>query len=127
MAKRKTTKRKVRKPRPADKIIAGLNEALARTKAGEWKVGETLRIRLPNDYIVKDNVNHPSHYGGADNPYEAIKVLENRMTKEEVIGFLKASVYTYNDRAKYKGNELEDYEKALWYQNRLVNFMKNGS
>lgn len=108
MAKRKTTKRKVRKPRPADKIMAGLNEALARTKAGEFN----------------KNVNHPSHYGGADNPYEAIKVLENRMTKEEVIGFLKASVYTYNDRAKYKGNELEDYEKALWYQNRLVNFMK---
>ena len=21
-------------------------------------------------------VNHPSHYGGADNPYEAIKVIE---------------------------------------------------
>lgn len=76
-----------------------------------------------NDFKSK-NVHHPSHYGGADNIYEAIKVLEARMTPEEVIGFLKGSVYTYNDRAKYKGNELEDYEKGLWYQNRLVQFVR---
>lgn len=75
--------------------------------------------------LKKETVNHPQHYGGADNPYEAIKVLEARMTKEEVIGFLKASVYTYNDRAKHKGMELEDYKKAAWYQNRLVGFMEN--
>lgn len=25
-----------------------------------------------------DVVNHPAHYGGADNPYEAIKVIESR-------------------------------------------------
>ena len=24
-----------------------------------------------------DLVNHPNHYGGKDNPYEAIKVIEN--------------------------------------------------
>jgi hypothetical protein len=23
-----------------------------------------------------DDINHPQHYGGADNPYEAIKVIE---------------------------------------------------
>lgn len=71
-------------------------------------------------------VNHPSHYGGADNPYEAIKVLEARMTKEEMIGYLKATVYTYNDRAKHKGTEQLDYEKAAWFQNRLVALMKKG-
>lgn len=72
----------------------------------------------------KETVNHPSHYGGKDNPYEAIKVLEARMTREEIIGYLKATVYTYNDRAKHKGNELEDYKKAQWFQNRLVKFME---
>ena len=25
----------------------------------------------------KEMVNHPSHYGGKDNPYEVIKVIEN--------------------------------------------------
>lgn len=73
---------------------------------------------------AKEAIHHPSHYGGADNPYEVIKVLEARMTREEVRGFLKGSVYTYNDRAIHKGTEIEDYEKALWYQNRLVQFMK---
>jgi hypothetical protein len=72
----------------------------------------------------KDMVNHPSHYGGADNPYETIKVLEARMTREEVIGFLKGNAYKYNDRAKHKSNELEDYKKAAWYQNRIVEFIE---
>lgn len=67
---------------------------------------------------------HVSHYGGADNPYEAIKVLEARMTPEEVKGYLKGTVYTYNDRAIFKGTELEDYEKGLWFQDRLVKFMR---
>jgi hypothetical protein len=73
---------------------------------------------------VNKNVHHPSHYGGADNPYETIKVLEARMTPEEVKGYLKGSIYAYNDRAIHKGNELEDYEKALWFQNRLVEFTR---
>lgn len=72
----------------------------------------------------KELVNHPSHYGGKNNPYEAIKILEARMSKEELIGYLKATVYTYNDRAKHKGTEALDYEKALWFQNRLVQLMK---
>jgi hypothetical protein len=25
---------------------------------------------------IVDSINHPQHYGGADNPYEAIKVIE---------------------------------------------------
>lgn len=72
----------------------------------------------------KETVNHPKHYGGKDNPFEAIKVMEARLTKEEFIGAMKFNVYTYNDRAKHKGNELENYEKALWYQQRLVDYLK---
>jgi hypothetical protein len=26
--------------------------------------------------MLKENVNHPNHYGGAENTYEAIKVIE---------------------------------------------------
>jgi len=25
---------------------------------------------------MKEQINHPQHYGGANNPYEAIKVIE---------------------------------------------------
>jgi len=68
----------------------------------------------------KSAVHHPAHYGGADNLYETIKVLEARLTREEFIGAMKFQVYKYNDRALHKGNEIEDYEKGLFYQNRLV-------
>jgi hypothetical protein len=91
---------------------------------GENKMSKLGKRLIKSVKNTRNPVHHPSHYGGADNPYEAIKVLEARMTREEVIGYLKATVYTYNDRAKYKGNELEDYEKAAWFQNRLVTFMK---
>ena len=35
-------------------------------------------ISIPSHYVPKNKemVNHPSHYGGANNPYEAIKVIE---------------------------------------------------
>lgn len=89
------------------------------------KVKQIKRPKNLMKKLLKEAVHHPSHYGGADNPYEAIKVMEARMTREEIIGYLKGSVYTYNDRAKYKGNELEDYEKAAWFQNRLVAFLGN--
>lgn len=47
------------------------------------------------------------------------------MTKDEIIGFLKGNAHKYNFRAKLKENELEDYKKGQWYQNRLVSFMEN--
>lgn len=74
--------------------------------------------------IKKDMVNHPSHYGGADNPYETIKVMERRLTREEFIGAMKFNVYKYNDRALEKGDELENYMKAQFYQNYLVEYLK---
>ena len=69
------------------------------------------------------NVDHPAHYGGADNPYEAIKVMEAWLTPEEFVGGLKFSFFTYQARARQK-NGLEDHEKAAWYQARLIEFIK---
>lgn len=69
----------------------------------------------------KETVNHPDHYGGDDNPYEVIKVLEAWLTPEEYRGFLKGNVIKYEARAARKGG-LEDYRKAQWYQNELVRF-----
>ena len=72
----------------------------------------------------KEAVFHPSHYGGEDNPYETIKVLRARLTREEFIGAMKFQVWKYNDRALHKGNELEDYKKAQFYQNYLVDYLE---
>jgi hypothetical protein len=71
-----------------------------------------------------DFVNHPSHYGGADNVYEVIKVMEAWLTTEEFIGAMKFNIHKYNARAKLKGTELENYEKAGFYQTYLVDFCR---
>ncbi len=70
---------------------------------------------------VKEAVNHPSHYtsGGI----ETITYLQAKLSPEEFTGFLKGNVLKYVSRAGSKGDALEDYKKAQWYVNRLVEFL----
>ncbi|MBY0561417.1 DUF3310 domain-containing protein [Hyphomicrobium sp.] len=70
---------------------------------------------------VKEAVNNPAHYGGGDNPYEVIKVLEQWMTPEEFIGFCRGNIIKYQARARAK-NGLEDEKKAAWYGNYLTGY-----
>lgn len=69
----------------------------------------------------KEMVNHPSHYGGEDNPYEAIKVIE-----AWDLDFCLGNVVKYISRAgkKNKDRLLEDLEKAAWYLNREIDNLK---
>ena len=69
-------------------------------------------------------VDHPPHYGGADDPYEVIKVLRAWLTPQEYAGFLKGNVIKYQARARSKGGQ-QDYAKALWYQRELVEFLND--
>tara|TARA_R100000322_G_scaffold99857_1_gene63274 strand:+ start:535 stop:774 length:240 start_codon:yes stop_codon:yes gene_type:complete len=64
-------------------------------------------------------VNHPNHYGGETNPYEAIKVIE-----AWDLGFNLGNTVKYISRAGKKTNTLEDLEKASWYINREINKLK---
>ncbi|SRR5258708_5939354 len=70
---------------------------------------------------MTEAVNHPAHYGGADNPYEVIKVLEAWLTREEFVGGLKFNIHKYLARARAKGGA-EDIAKAAWYSNYLKDF-----
>ena len=63
-------------------------------------------------------VDHPDHYGGEDDPYEVIKVLE-AWDLELARGFCWGNVVKYTARASKKGG-LTDRQKAEWYANRLV-------
>ena len=58
----------------------------------------------------KEAVDHPSHYGGKDNPYEAIKVIE-----AWELGFNDGNALKYIARARHKGSHLEDIKKAHKY------------
>lgn len=60
-------------------------------------------------------VDHPAHYGGANNPYEAIKVIE-----AWELGFCLGNVVKCIARAGRKGDPLEDLKKARWYLERQI-------
>ncbi len=65
---------------------------------------------------MSDPVNHPAHYGGADNLYEAIKVIE-----AWGLGFCLGNAVKYISRAGVKSPDpLEDLRKARWYLDREI-------
>ena len=64
---------------------------------------------------MTEQVNHPEHYGGEQNPYEAIKVIE-----AWDVGFSLGNCLKYIARAGKKTKELEDLKKARWYLDRKI-------
>jgi hypothetical protein len=64
---------------------------------------------------MTEHINHPTHYGGADNPYEAIKVIE-----AHDLGFHLGNAIKYILRAGKKGDAIEDLKKAQWYLEREI-------
>jgi len=67
---------------------------------------------------MNDMVNHPPHYkvGGI----EAIDYLQAKSTPAEFAGYLRLNCMKYLSRAGHKDNALEDYKKAAWYLNKLI-------
>lgn len=71
-------------------------------------------------------VNHPEHYGGAENQYEVIKVCEAWGLDDDAYLF---NVVKYVARAGKKdySKEVEDLKKAAFYLDRKIkNLEKNG-
>ena len=60
-----------------------------------------------------EKVEHPIHYGGEDNMYEAIKVIE-----AWDLNFNLGNVVKYISRAGKKDDLKQDLKKAAWYLNR---------
>ena len=67
-------------------------------------------------------VEHPAHYGGADNPYEAIKVIE-----AWGLGFCLGNTIKYIARAGKKDATIQELKKARWYLDREIANMENAS
>lgn len=78
-------------------------------------------LLLPEFFTKKSAVDHPSHYGGKDNPYEAIKVIDAWR-----LGFALGNTVKYISRAGKKdpAKELEDLEKAAWYLSHRIEQLK---
>lgn len=69
-----------------------------------------------------ERVNHPAHYGGGNNPYEVIKIIEAHN-----LNFSRGNAVKYILRAGKKPDEdeLQDLMKAKWYIEReILNIQK---
>lgn len=82
-----------------------------------WAQKQTKQMEENNE-----QVNHPNYYGGEDNPYEAIKVID-----VWDLGFSLGNTVKYISRAgkKNKEKELEDLKKALWYLQHHIETLEN--
>jgi hypothetical protein len=66
---------------------------------------------------MHNNVDHPLHYGGSENPFEPIKVIEHYG-----LGFHLGNTIKYILRAGHKADNsyLQDLKKARWYLDREI-------
>jgi hypothetical protein len=70
---------------------------------------------------MSDAVNHPPHYNSNPSGVECIDVVEH-------MGFNVGNAIKYLWRAGWKGDPLEDLEKARWYVEREIQrIQKKGS
>ena len=70
---------------------------------------------------MSDPVNHPAHY--TDGSIECIDAIREALG-DGFKAYLRGNVIKYLWRAEHKGNEVQDYEKAAWYLNRLISESK---
>jgi hypothetical protein len=72
--------------------------------------------------MSNEQVNHPQHYGGASNVYEAIKVID-----AWELGFSLGNTVKYISRAGKKDpeKEIEDLKKAKFYLDHHIKTLEN--
>lgn len=74
-------------------------------------------------YVLgKEMIDHPNHYGGKDNVYEAIKVIE-----AWELDFHLGNVVKYISRAGKKDDELQELKKSRWYLDRKIQNLENNN
>ena len=96
----------------------GINMAYQLTGYGEKRLRALTGLShpIPQDEAPAPPIyDHPDHYGGADDPYEAIKVIE-----AWGLGFNLGNTLKYISRAEKKGAALIDLQKARWYLDREI-------
>ena len=67
----------------------------------------------------KEKVDHPSHYNTGK--IEVIDAIEDWQ-----LGFNDGNAIKYIARHKYKGESIQDIEKAIWYLQRYLTTLKKG-
>ena len=71
---------------------------------------------------MADKVNHPEHYN--QGTIECIDAIEDMLSQEEFVGYLRGNSLKYRWRFRYK-NGIEDLRKAEWYERRLLKILED--
>lgn len=74
---------------------------------------------LAEGRAAREMVVHPAHYGGGENLYEVIRVIE-----AWELGFHLGNAVKYIARAGKKNDAVEDLRKAAWYISREADRME---
>lgn len=91
-------------------------------KAVDWKKTDGGIRQDVEQLIQKYSNEHPDYYGGKDNPYEAIKVIEANGWME---GFCLGNVHKYTVReGKKTPDALKDLRKARDYLNFYIDYLE---
>jgi len=69
-----------------------------------------LATKMPS---LEDVVNKPKHYNTGN--IECIEAIEESMSSVAFKGYLKGNCMKYLWRYDYKGKQVEDLQKAMWY------------
>lgn len=76
---------------------------------------------IPENYgytdLVPDKVNHPEHY--CKGKIEVIDII-----LDWKLDYLLGNVCKYLFRSPYKGEEIEDLKKAIWYLNKKIEILE---
>lgn len=90
----------------------------------EWdRAAQKFKYQEKDTYIdpydkQPDLVNNPSHYNNGN--IECIEYLHDNLGREGFISYCDGNIKKYLHRWRYKGNELQDLQKAHWYLKRLI-------
>lgn len=85
-------------------------------------VADNPNFKIPPRLDKKNIINHPIHYGGKDNPYEVIKVIEAWN-----LDFHLGNTVKYIARAGKKDEIIQELKKAMWYLQRKINNLEKGN
>ena len=88
----------------------------------DTELKEAIRNDLMSEaeYEISNTVEHPDYYGGEDNPYEAIKIIE-----AYDLNFSLGNVIKYVLRAGKKSDSaIEDLEKAARYIQFQIDYLR---
>ena len=115
-----------------DLHFVGLDLTGATMSLKTGKNEDVFRVNISLESTMKqESINHPSHYGGSENPYEAIKVIEAMN-----FNFHLGNVYKYISRAGKKMDEInqsetialiKDLKKARWYLDRYISIVEDST